>query len=163
MVGVLFVCMGNICRSPLAEGAFRDLAETAGLIEQGLFCDSAGTSSYHIGQAPDRRAIEVADRNGIDIRAQRARSVNPEDFERFHYVLAMDQYNLDCLLDRALPGRENKARLFLSYAPHLGIDEVPDPYYGGDQGFELCLDLVRAASQGLLEEIVREHFPDHRK
>lgn len=163
MVGVLFVCMGNICRSPLAEGAFRQLAEAEGLFERGLFCDSAGTSAYHIGQAPDRRAIEVATRHGIDIRDQRARSVTAEDFERFHYILAMDQYNLDSLLDRAQPGLEDKAQLYLSYAPHLGIDEVPDPYYGGNQGFELCLDLVRETSKGLLEQIVRKHFSDQRK
>ena len=163
MVGVLFVCMGNICRSPLAEGAFRDLAQAEGLFERGLFCDSAGTSAYHIGQAPDRRAIETAARYGIDIRDQRARSVTSEDFERFHYILAMDQYNLDSLLDRAQPGLEDKVQLYLSYAPHLGIDEVPDPYYGGKQGFELCLDLVRETSKGLLEQIVREHFSDQRK
>ncbi len=163
MVGVLFVCMGNICRSPLAEGAFRQLAEAEGLFERGLFCDSAGTSAYHIGQAPDRRAIEVAAKHWIDIREQRARSVTAEDFERFHYILAMDQYNLDGLLDRAQPGLEDKAQLYLSYAPHLGIDEVPDPYYGGNQGFDLCLDLVRETSKGLLEQIVREHFSDPRK
>lgn len=163
MVGVLFVCMGNICRSPLAEGAFRDLAEAEGLFERGLFCDSAGTSAYHIGQAPDRRAIEVAAKRGIDISEQRARSVTAEDFERFRYILAMDQCNLDSLLDRAPSGLRDKARLYLSYAPHLGIDEVPDPYYGGNQGFELCLDLVRETSKGLLEQIVREHFSDQRK
>ena len=163
MVGVLFVCMGNICRSPLAEGAFRDLAEAEGLFERGLFCDSAGTSAYHIGQAPDRRSIEVAARHGIDISEQRARSVAAEDFERFEYILAMDQYNLDSLLDRAPPGLGDKSRLYLSYAPHLGIEEVPDPYYGGNQGFELCLDLVKETSRGLLEEIVREHFSDQRK
>lgn len=163
MVGVLFVCMGNICRSPLAEGAFRQLAEAEGLFARGLFCDSAGTSAYHIGQAPDSRSIEVAARHGIDISEQRARSVTAGDFERFEYILAMDQHNLDSLLDRAPPGLGDKARLYLSYALHLGIDEVPDPYYGGSQGFELCLDLVRETSKGLLEQIIHEHFSDQRK
>ena len=163
MVGVLFVCMGNICRSPLAEGAFRDLAEAEGLCERGLFCDSAGTSAYHIGQAPDRRSIEVAARHGIDISDQTARSVIAEDFERFEYILAMDRRNLDSLLDRAPPGLRDKAQLYLSYAPHLGIDEVPDPYYGGTRGFELFLDLVRETSKVLLDQIVRKHFSDQRK
>ena len=162
MVGVLFVCMGNICRSPLAEGAFRQLAEAEDLIERGLVCDSAGTSSYHIGQAPDHRAIEVAARHGIDIRAQKSRRVTTEDFERFEYILAMDRHNLECLKEQA-PLGGGKARLFLSCAPQLGIEEVPDPYYGGSQGFDLCLDLVRAASKGLLDQVKREHFPDHAK
>lgn len=162
MTGVLFVCMGNICRSPLAEGAFRQLAEAEGLFERGLFCESAGTSGYHIGQRPDRRAIEVAARHGIDITGQRARRVKREDFKRFAYILAMDHYNLDLLKAQAPPGSEDRLGLYLAFAPHLGIEEVPDPYYGGVEGFERCIDLVRETSKGLLESIRDEHFPDTR-
>ena len=163
MVGVLFVCMGNICRSPLAEGVFRHLAEAEGLIKQGLFCDSAGTSGYHIGQAPDRRSIEVGAKYGIDIRDQRARGVTAEDFERFHYILAMDRDNLGHLRSRAPSGLGNKVQLYLKFARDNDFEEVPDPYYGGDRGFELCFELARGAAEGLLKEIVRDHFPEHGK
>jgi len=158
MVSVLFVCMGNICRSPLAEGAFRHQAAAEGLFDRGLSCDSAGTSSYHLGQPPDRRAIEVAARHGIDIRGQRARRVSEKDFERFEYVLAMDRHNLDLLRERAPANYADRVELFLPYAPELRLEEVPDPYYGGDEGFDLCLDLVQSASRGLLRHLRDELF-----
>ncbi len=152
MVKVLFVCMGNICRSPTAHGVFRELVRQEGL-EDAIQIDSAGTHAYHVGNPPDQRAQATARNRGIDLSDLRARQVNPEDFERFDYVLAMDEENLAILRELCPPGREERLRLFLDFAPQRPEREVPDPYYGGPQGFEHVFDLVEEAARGLLEEI----------
>jgi len=156
-VRVLFVCMGNICRSPTAQGVFRKLSETQGL-QAVVETDSAGTHAYHAGEPPDRRARKTALRRGIDLSDLRARLVEPEDFRRFEYVLAMDQGNFHDLSRICPPGAEHKLRLFMDFAPHLRIREVPDPYYGTAGGFERVFDLVEAASVGLLADIRRRFF-----
>lgn len=153
MVRVLFVCMGNICRSPTAEGVFASLVDRNGLASSVSF-DSAGTHAYHIGERPDPRAQEAARRRGIDIGRQAARRVEDKDFERFDYIVAMDRDNLTVLESRCPQSHRHKLALMLQYAPHLEIDEVPDPYYGGPQGFERVLDLIEAAAEGLLQEIL---------
>jgi protein-tyrosine phosphatase len=154
MVKVLFVCMGNICRSPTAQGVFAALLRQHEL-EESVFVDSAGTHSYHIGSSPDPRARAAALRRGIDISDQRARRLTVADFEEFDYVLVMDRENLEAVEDMCPPAQAGKVRLLLEYAPHLGIEEVPDPYYGGAAGFERVLDMIEAASEGLLEHIRR--------
>jgi len=146
--------MGNICRSPIAHGLFRKLVEEAGLSEQ-VEIDSAGTHAYHIGEPPDRRAQETALRRGIGLDDLRARKVEPADFERYHYVLAMDRDNHALLAEICPPGREERLRMFMTFAADLPEEEVPDPYYGGSSGFEHVFDLVEAAAHGLLEEIRR--------
>ena len=145
---VLFVCMGNICRSPTAEGVFRHQVEAAGLSNR-IDIDSAGTHAYHIGEAPDRRAIAAADRRGVSMGNIRARRVSDDDFERFDLIIAMDQDNVTRLKRQGAEEHHHKVRLFLSFA---GGDEteVPDPYYGGAAGFERVLDLIEDASKGLL-------------
>jgi protein-tyrosine phosphatase len=152
MVKVLFVCMGNICRSPTAEGIFTGLLRQHGL-EQHVFVDSAGTHAYHIGSAPDTRARNAAAKRGADIGSQRARKIAPADFETFDYILAMDRDNLEILEELCPPELRDKLHLMLRFAPEIGIDEVPDPYYGGAAGFERVLDLIEAAAEGLLNEI----------
>ncbi|HEY5624178.1 MAG TPA: low molecular weight protein-tyrosine-phosphatase [Gammaproteobacteria bacterium] len=149
---VLFVCMGNICRSPTAEGAFwRALGDAS--LELAVFADSAGTHAYHVGEPPDRRAQRAAERRGIDLSRQRARHVAAEDFAHFDLVLAMDQWNLELLLELSPPEFHDRIRLFLDFAPQLGRTDIPDPYYGGNNGFELVLDLVEDASRGLVEHL----------
>jgi protein-tyrosine phosphatase len=118
--------------------------------------DSAGTHDYHVGEPPDRRAIEAARRRGVDLSAQRARQVTAVDFERFDYVLAMDQQNLEILLRRAPAQYQERIRLFLDFAPHAHTREVPDPYYGTANGFEEVLDLLEQASEGLLRELLEK-------
>lgn len=154
MVKVLFVCMGNICRSPTAEGVFRHLVGRHGL-ESFVEIDSAGTHAYHVGHRPDRRAQAAALRRGIDISAQQARRVEVMDFETFDYILAMDEENIENLHSLCPPEYQHKVRLFLEFAPHLGGREVPDPYYGGLSGFERVLDMIEAAAEGLIEEVKR--------
>jgi protein-tyrosine phosphatase len=149
---VLFVCLGNICRSPTAEGVFRDLVARAETPAE-LHVDSAGIGDWHVGAAPDRRAIQAARRRGYDISALRARQVDPADFARFGWILAMDQQNLKALEAMRPPEYPGHLGLLLALAPDLGIDEVPDPYYGGPEGFERVLDLIEAASAALLERI----------
>ena len=149
---VLFVCMGNICRSPTAEGMFRKLlAERAPDLD--VLVDSAGTHNYHAGHPPDPRAVRAAERRGIDLTALRARPVTDRDFEHFELVLAMDQLNRHTLLERAPPEYHGRIRLFLEFAPQLGRLDVPDPYYGGSTGFEYVLDLVEEAGAGLIEHL----------
>ena len=145
---VLFVCLGNICRSPTAEAVFRAIA--AKEAATGIETDSAGTHAYHVGSPPDTRAIAAARRRGIDMRALRARAVEMSDFERFELLLAMDEQNYRHLLAMAPPDRRDRVRLFLEFAPELARREVPDPYYGGPTAFEDVLDLIEAASRGLL-------------
>lgn len=153
-VGVLFVCMGNICRSPTAEGVFRKLhLELASHLD--LHIDSAGTHAYHIGDPPDPRSRAAALKRGVDIGGHRGRQVTAGDFHVFDYVLAMDSENLG-RLERLQP-KDGKAelKLLLEYAEGTGGLDVPDPYYGGSRGFEEVLDLVEAGGRGLLQEILR--------
>mgnify|MGYP006294587955 FL=1 len=147
-LSVLFVCLGNICRSPTAEGVLRARLAQAGL-EGRVHVDSAGTGSWHVGRPPDPRAIEAAEARGIDLTALRARQVTREDLERFDYVLAMDGANLRDL-ERLAPGR---ARRFLEFADGAQASDVPDPYYGDGDGFARVLDLIEAAADGLVGEI----------
>ncbi|NOX77087.1 MAG: low molecular weight phosphotyrosine protein phosphatase [Gammaproteobacteria bacterium] len=151
-VKVLFVCMGNICRSPSAEGVFAKLVVDAGL-EQNIGVDSAGTHAHHTGEPPDQRSQRCAEKRGVRLDDLKARRVGTEDFERFDYVLAMDRDNLSGLEKLCPPGSPTLPHLFLSYAPGLENDEVPDPYYGGAMGFERVLDMIEEASRGLLQDI----------
>jgi protein-tyrosine phosphatase len=154
MMRVLFVCTGNICRSPTAEGVFRQHVLQAGLQDR-VQIASAGTHDYHVGECPDRRTIAVARKRGYDLSAQTARQLRDSDFAKFDYLLAMDRGHLSFLMRRSPAEHREKIRLFLEHAPHLPHREVPDPYYGDADGFELVLDLVEAASQGLVVEIQR--------
>jgi protein-tyrosine phosphatase len=151
---VLFVCMGNICRSPTAEGVFRHyLREQAPDLDVAV--DSAGTHDYHVGKPPDPRTVKAAAKRGIDLSQLRARQVQDDDFERFDLILVMDRLNHVTLLERSLPEHHARIRLFLEFAADAGREDVPDPYYGGAQGFEDVLDLVEQASAGLAEELRR--------
>ncbi len=152
-ISVLFVCMGNICRSPTAEGVFRHHVNEAGLADQ-LEIDSAGTHAYHVGEPPDHRAIAAAERRGISLADIFARRVSDEDFERFDFIIAMDEDNQQRLLDQAPEEHRSKVSLFLSFTDS-DEREVPDPYYGGTAGFERVLDLIEAASRGLLKTLQR--------
>jgi protein-tyrosine phosphatase len=152
MIKVLFVCMGNICRSPTAQGVFESLVRAEGL-DHAITADSAATHAYHIGKPPDGRSAAAAARRGIDISGYRARQAAPEDFQDFDLILAMDRDNRDILARLAPEARDGRLRLFLEYAPDLGLHDVPDPYYGGEDGFEHVLDLAEAASRGLLNEL----------
>lgn len=157
MVKVLFVCMGNICRSPTAEGVFEHLVQQYALSDQ-VEIDSAGTHAYHIGEPPDRRAQESALNRGINLSTQRARRVQADDFEYYDYVLAMDNDNLAHLIEICPSGQRGKVELFLKYAAHAEEQEVPDPYYGAAEGFERVLDMIESASDGLLEDIRQRHL-----
>jgi len=152
---ILFVCLGNICRSPTAEAVFREVAlrEAPDLTFQ---VDSAGTAAYHVGQAPDPRTRAAALRRGYDLSPLRARVIEPPDFEQFDLILAMDRENLLDLKRRAPRSAHERVRLFLEFAPELGTTDVPDPYYGGPNGFEEVLDLVEAAAHGLLNHVRRQ-------
>ena len=154
---VLFVCMGNICRSPTAESVFRDNAQRAGLLDE-LRIESAGIGDWHVGQPPDKRAILHARRRGYALEALRARQVARADFARFDFILAMDLRNLRDLKALRPPDYSGYLGLFMDFAPHLGVREVPDPYYGGAEGFEMVLELTERASEGLLAYI-RDRFP----
>lgn len=157
MIKVLFVCMGNICRSPTAHGVFESLVSQRGLIRD-IEIDSAGTHAYHVGEPPDRRASQVAKTRGFDLSYIRARRVEVSDFEYFDYILAMDEDNFSILDSMAPASHKEKLKLFLEYAPARDETEVPDPYYGGAHGFEHVLDLVEEASQGLLDTIKKKHL-----
>ncbi|MGF1527516.1 MAG: low molecular weight protein-tyrosine-phosphatase [Candidatus Competibacterales bacterium] len=149
--------MGNICRSPMAEGVFRRMIEDAGLADK-IYLDSAGTHSYHGGAPPDRRGQMTAAARGFDLKGIRARRVEREDLERFDYVLVMDEANHRHLLELAeTPEQRVKVQYLMAYAPERGEPHVPDPYYGGPGGFEVVLDLIEAAVEGLLLSI-RERY-----
>lgn len=149
---VLFVCLGNICRSPTAEGVFRALVERAGLSDQ-IEIDSAGTAAWHIGKSPDARAQAAAAMRGYDLSPLRGRQVSVADFARFDFVLAMDRSNLADLLAQCPAEQRHKVRLFLSFSSQWQNHEVPDPYYGGAEGFDHVLDMIEDASLGLLNAI----------
>jgi protein-tyrosine phosphatase len=153
---VLFVCMGNICRSPIAEGVLRRLAlqRAPGL---DLEIDSAGTHDYHVGEPPDARAIAAAARRGIDLHSLRARQVRGGDFAHFDLIVAMDRLNRDLLIERSPREYRGRIRLLMEFAGRDAIEDVPDPYYGGPVGFERVLDLAEEAGAGLLDEILRNH------
>ncbi|MFC6672792.1 low molecular weight protein-tyrosine-phosphatase [Marinobacterium aestuariivivens] len=151
---ILLVCLGNICRSPTAHGVLEHRLREAGLE---VFVDSAGTGAWHVGNPPDRRATAAALRRGIRLEHLRARQVELEDFRRFDLVLAMDRDNLDNLMRICPPEYRSRVRLFLEFAgDRVSMLEVPDPYFGGDDGFEQVLDLIEAASEGLIEQLQRE-------
>jgi low molecular weight protein-tyrosine phosphatase len=155
-VRVLFVCLGNICRSPTAEGVFRAACEQVGLADH-VFADSAGIGNWHIGSPPDRRAIQAARHRGYDLTALRGRQVVPSDFDRFEWILAMDLSILRALEAMRPPTYDGHLELLLDLVPAIGMREVPDPYYGGLDGFERVLDLVEQASAGLIARI-RNHI-----
>ena len=151
MTNVLFVCMGNICRSPTAEGVFRHKVEQINAEDQ-IAIDSAGTHAYHVGNPPDGRAQEAALKRNIDLSKQRARRVSPDDFIHFDYVIAMDESNREDLLAICPAGYEDRVHLFLDFSD-CNESEVPDPYYGQGRGFEIVLNLVEDAADGLLKHI----------
>ncbi|MBU0501004.1 MAG: low molecular weight phosphotyrosine protein phosphatase [Gammaproteobacteria bacterium] len=155
-IGILFVCMGNICRSPTAHGVFRHLVVQAGLMDS-IEVDSAGTQGYHVGAPPDSRSQATARGRGLDLGDLRARKAIAADFNRFDYILAMDRANYQGLREICPSGHERRLRMFLEFAPELGIEEVPDPYYGGQRGFEDVFDMATQASQGLLDYIRGRH------
>lgn len=154
-IRVLFCCMGNICRSPTAEGVFRHMVHAAGLGDR-IEIASAGTHDYHIGRPPDRRAQAAAAARGYDLSHQRARQVSPQDFLDYDYILAMDADNLARLRGVAPGAQRDKARLFLDYSETRSGEEVPDPYYGGEDGFMLVLDMVEDGAAGLLADIKKK-------
>lgn len=153
MASVLFVCLGNICRSPLAEGVLRDEAARQG---RDLLVDSAGTGDWHLGHPPDTRAQAVAAKNGLDIRSLRARLVTPEDFRRFDHIVAMDSRNLADLEAMRPPDGDAHLSRLLDFAPDLGVSDVPDPYQGGPEGFDETYRLVRAGVKGLVARLDEE-------
>lgn len=152
---ILFVCLGNICRSPTAEVVFREIVAREAP-DLPIEIDSAGTAAYHVGAPPDSRTRQAALRRGYDMSALRARVVEPQDFGRFDLILAMDRQNFDTLRQRAPATVHERIRLFLEFAPESGTTEVPDPYYGGPNGFEEVLDLVEVAARGLLNHVRTE-------
>jgi protein-tyrosine phosphatase len=154
-VSVLFCCMGNICRSPTAEAVFRAKVEEAGLAEY-ITIDSVGTHDYHIGDPPDLRTQRAAKQRGYDMSMLRGRQVEVADFSRFDYVLAMDNANM-AILYRMCPAQQrDRLGLFLGYAQKHKEREVPDPYYGGEHGFERVLDMVEDGAEGLLLHIRKQ-------
>lgn len=155
---ILFVCMGNICRSPTAHGLMLERVREAGMASR-IEVDSAGTHAYHVGAGADERARMTAARRRISLDFHRARRVAPTDFEVCDYIVAMDEENRQDLIAMApRPEHRDKISLMLEYAPRLGVREVPDPYYGGESGFERVFDLLEAAAEGLLEH-VRQTLP----
>jgi protein-tyrosine phosphatase len=154
MTRVLFVCMGNICRSPTAEAVLREIARRESP-DLALEVDSAGTHGYHTGSPPDERATLAARRRGYDLRALRARVVEPGDFSRFDLVIAMDEEVRDRLREIVPQAHAARLALFMEFAPALGRRDVPDPYYGGPAGFEDVLDLVEEGARGLLAALAK--------
>ncbi len=155
-VSVLFVCMGNICRSPIAQGVFQQLVDDENLGKT-IVVDSAGTHAYRSGKKPDARAISIAARRGYNLSKFRARKITKLDFERFDYILAMDDENYSVMLEQCDAQHKHKIQLFLKYSSHTKALEVPDPYYGGLTGFETVLDLVEDASKGLLKYLKQRY------
>ncbi len=156
MVRVLFVCLGNICRSPTAEGVFRKLITEQGL-EAAVEIDSAGTHAYHVNEPPDTRAVQAAAYRDIDLSRIRGRQATAEDFAIFDYILAMDEENVRHLSKAAPPDMTHKIRLFMEYSSNFIEREIPDPYWGGATGFNRVLDMIEDASGGLLRDIRRRY------
>ena len=159
MIKVLFVCMGNICRSPTAEGVFRHQVVAAGLSDM-VVIDSAGTHDYHIGKPPDNRAQQAALKRGYDLSGLRGRQVAPRDFQEFDYIVAMDADNLSNLRKSCPPQQQHKLNLLMEFSYNFSQPEVPDPYYGGAQGFENVLDMVEDAAAGLLQKVLSRKSGD---
>jgi len=157
MVRILFVCLGNICRSPTAEGVFRHVLHQRKLEEQ-VSVESAGTGGWHVGEPPDRRAQAEARRRGIDISGLRGRAVHARDFKHFDYIIAMDDANLQALHQACPRGEEHRIYRFTDFAPQLGVSAVPDPYYGGDDGFARVYEIIEASAAGLLEALEADGF-----
>lgn len=155
MIKVLFVCLGNICRSPTAEGVFRKLVEEHGVSDE-FEIDSAGTSGYHIGEAPDPRAIQAAKARGYDLTNIRGRQVSISDFDYFDIILAMDHANFEALMANATNASQSKVKLLLDFAKDVRENEVPDPYYGGEKGFDHVINLIESASDGLLNDLLEK-------
>ena len=155
MVRVLFVCLGNICRSPIAQGVFENVLRREGL-EDEVFVDSAGTGTWHVGEPPDQRAQRSASARGLDLSSQRARRIAPDDCETFDYVLTMDEENYRAVA--SLCRGSAVVRPFLDFAKDTPEREVPDPFYGGPEGFEHVLNLVEEASEGLIEDLRVHHL-----
>lgn len=159
-IKILFVCMGNICRSPTADAVFKHFVKEAG-VDHMIDVDSAGTHAYHIGDPPDHRAQNTALQRGYKMHDLCARAVQSSDFEEFDYILAMDRENLMLLQQRSPQQHASKIQLFMQYGKNTDQDvEVPDPYFGGHQGFELVLDMVEEASQGLLAHLCNNKTKD---
>lgn len=156
-VQVLFVCLGNICRSPMAKGAFATQVAKAGLSDW-IAADSAGLHDQFGGAPPDERAQAVARRHRVDISPHRARRIEHHDFRAFDYILAMDLQNHALLGALCPPGLKSKLHLLLDYAPQLTEREIPDPYYGGQNGFERAFQLAEEGARGLLAHLQRQHF-----
>lgn len=157
-IRVLFVCMGNICRSPTAEAVFRRTVDKAGL-KEAIECDSAGTHGYHVGEPPDHRAQLAAGRRGYDMSNLRGRKVGKTDFEHFDYVVAMDRRNLALLRAQCPPQHVDKLRLYCDFHENYAGGEVPDPYYGGASGFEQVLDMIEAVSASLVTHLQQFRRP----
>lgn len=153
-INVLFVCMGNICRSPSADGVLQAKIRAAGLTGK-VRVDSAGTISRHAGASPDKRAQAAAKERGYDLSGLQARELTVKDFSHFHYILAMDYDNLHVIKKLQPAGYRGNAGLFLQFLPDSDYDEVPDPYYGGTKGFQVVLDLVEQGCDALLDDIRR--------
>ena len=150
---VLFVCLGNICRSPTAHGVLEKLLKDAGL-SNSVTVDSCGTGDWHLDHAPDKRAQLTAKQHGYNLSHLRSRLICQDDFRKFEYILVMDKNNLRDVLALCPDPYKNKCQLFLNFAKELGVQEVPDPYYGGDDGFEEVLTMIRIASQNLVQEFL---------
>ena len=154
MQRILFVCTGNICRSPTAEGVFRHLVAEAGLADR-IATDSVGLEGWHVGNPPDPRSTRAAAGRGIDISDLRARKLAPEDFDRFDLLLAMDEGHHRDMLRRAASARQGRVRMFMEAAAGHPAPSVPDPYYGGDDGFESVLDMIEEGARAWLRELKR--------
>jgi protein-tyrosine phosphatase len=152
---LLFVCLGNICRSPMAEGVFRRVAKDEGVLDR-FDIDSAGLGNWHVGQAPDTRAQEAAANRGVDISGRSARQVTGADYASFDLLLAMDGANYEELTQLAPKEARHKVRRFLDFAPHTGTKDVPDPFFGGSEGFDHALDLIEQAASGLLADLLSD-------
>lgn len=157
VVNVLFVCLGNICRSPTAEGVFRRMIEQAGL-QASVRIDSAGVAPWQVGRPPDPRAVAAARRRGIELSSLRARQVTASDFETFDYLIAMDRENLADLRAASPPHRADRLHLLLAFTAAGAGSDVPDPFYGGADGFEAVFDLIEDGARGLFEHIRDRHF-----